>query len=335
MAFTLYHSIQDAYTKGNDVNLKAEIFLMVYRKNKLSLEYCKTSKKLIKMMKKTSKLQNNSEIRQTYQLEVEKLTEIKNDYVKQAIKENLKEINNSDLIASRLISRFGQGLRIVDTFKNLIDKDTPYGNFVRNVFISIDKVSLYKRIFKNEQSYLDNIYQLEPKLKTKEYINTEEGALKIESYFVIYLLEKSLKDFSEDQIKEMLQEISSELSKENNEMADQILDITKSMQLGINLSKILLQILRLSIGKGVFMNSSVIIANIILRNIMGKGMTYARNAVFRKYMASLLGGPWGWITAAILVIPDIAGIVNRRDFLAATNSIMYFYFLRMTSNVNF
>ena len=77
------------------------------------------------------------------------------------------------------------------------------------------------------------------------------------------------------------------------------------------------------------MNTSVILTNIILRKIIGKGLTYPQNAVLRRLLARTLGsGPLALVINVVLIIPDIASIINRRDYVAAINTIFLLYFLR-------
>lgn len=331
MEYSIYQSIKDAYQKGNSEDIKVEIFLSVYRKNEISNNFCSTSKRIQKLMKKLKKLQeknDNIPLQNEYEKEIEELIKDKDELVNEAKSELSNEIHNPELIAERLISRYGRGLRIIDAIKGLATKNASYGKFVRNLFKDLDKKKLTK-IFSSEKTYFEKIIEMEPKLKDNDYILTKEAALKIESFFVIFLLEKSVKDFSEDQLREMLEEIAHEISKNDKDFAQKILDISKSGNISVNLSRTLLQILRLSVGKGVFMNSAVIITNIILRQVMGKGMSYAKNAVFRKYVARILtSGPWAIVINIILLIPDLAAIFNRRDYVAAVNSILLLYLLR-------
>lgn len=328
MAYTIYQSIIDAYQKGKNEDIKTEIYLTVYRKNEISDNFCSASKKIQKLMKKLKKLQEKNEnisLQSDYEKEIEKLLKEKSNLIKEAKKTELNEINNKTLIAERLISRYGRGLRIIDGLKGLATKNGSYGKFVRDLFKDLDK----KKIFSDKKTYYQKVTEMEPRLKDDDYIFTKEGALKIESFFVIYLLEKSLEDFSEDQLRIMLEEIAHEVSKKDKDLAEKILDISKSGNISINISRTLLQILRLSVGKGVFMNSAVIITNVILRQVMGKGMSYAKNAIFRKYVARILtSGPWAIVINIALLVPDLAALFNRRDYMAAVNTILLLYFLR-------
>jgi len=59
MSYSVYQSIQDAYLKSDNINIKAEIFLNVYRKDEISNDYMKYTKAiriLINKNKKQNKL---------------------------------------------------------------------------------------------------------------------------------------------------------------------------------------------------------------------------------------------------------------------------------------
>ena len=105
----------------------------------------------------------------------------------------------------------------------------------------------------------------------------------------------------------------------------------KAGKLGKDISEIALQLIRISVGKSLFMNDAVKVTNVFLRLIVGKGMTYGRNAAFRKFIAKWLcdsEDPYTLIYLIISLIPDIAALINPRDYRGLLNTIMALYLLR-------
>ena len=335
--FSISNSVTQAFTSSKNQDLRAELYLTIYRKNKISNNYAKTIKKISKISNKIMKLKKKDYSDDSKKLvdlgnELEKEYSKKEEFISNAQKMST-EINNSSLIANRLVGRYKQGFMLVDRIKKIVNANSSYGRLVFDIFKKLSSksmIDIFKRVFGNKKStYFEEVLADNPKLNDKSYIETEQGALLIESHFILFLIQLYTNDLSEEELKELLNEIITEVGKGDLDLTKKLHDLYKGGLLSKQFSKIILQIIRLSVGKGVFMNSAVKITNIILRAVVGKGMTYARNAVFRKFLARFLGaGPMAIIINILLIIPDVAVILNRRDYMGVVNAIMFLYFLR-------
>jgi len=331
MEYSLRQSISDAYDNSDNVNIKTEIFLNVYRKDDLSNNYMKYSKKIMKLMKKIKKytdIKENDEIIRDCEKEMEDYSKKKDLILEEAITKYTDLFNDKILVSQSLVSRYQRGFTIVDRFKGIENNNSPYGILVLDLFKTITAKSIFKT-FSTEKTAYQLLLENEPELKQKEYVSSREGSEKVELNFICYLIDLSTKDYNENEIKKLLDDVVSEVSKTNEVLSKKIKAVYNSTKLTGNFSTTILQVLRLSIGKGAFMNTSVIVTNLILKKIMGKGMTYAQNAVFRKFFARFLGsGPFAIFVNIALFIPDLAAVINRRDYVATINVIFLLYFLR-------
>lgn len=166
-----------------------------------------------------------------------------------------------------------------------------------------------------------------PNVEKKSYIESEAGAKYIELQFILYFLERFTADYSSAEKEKLIEDLIKEITKDDSEKKERLLEIYKTGQLGYNISKTVLQIIRLSVGKGVFMNTAVKVTNIVLRFIIGKGMSYGRNAVFRQVLVKFFGSP-NIILVIISLLPDLFSLVNPRNYLGLTNTIILLYLMR-------
>ena len=333
--YTIYDSVRSAYENSDNTELKADIFLTIYLRSEESKEYYKLQKKIAKLSKKVQKLSNNNGL---YQEKIEQLSKKIEEKIKR--KQELVEIAKNEslicdysIISKRLIGRYRQGLMIVDAARKVITDNSSYGRMLYSVFYALNKDSPIRNIKrmmgKLEPTYLSKIQNDNPKLKERTYLDTEEGALLLESHFMIFLITLATKEYTEEQLKELLDDIAKEVAGDDEELMKKIKDLYKVGAVSQKFGKILLQIVRLSVGKGLFMNSLVKITNVALRFVAGRGMSFAQNALFRKYVARFLGGgPWAIALNIVLFVPDVAILVNKRDYLGVTKTILLLYFLR-------
>jgi len=336
--FSISDSVTQAFVNSKSQQLKTELYLSIYRKNKISNDYAKTVKNISKISNKIMKLKEKGYSNENYKIGslIKKLDfeyDKKENLIRNAQELYYDDINNSILIADRLICRYRQGLMLVDYAKKICSSSSSYGRLVYEIFKKLSSRPLFdnlKKLVGNKKStYFEKVIADNPRLKTKDFLETEQGSLLIESHFILFLIQLYTKNLSEEQLKELLNNIITEVGKGNLELTEKLHQLYKGGLLSKQFSTIILQIIRLSVGKGVFMNSAVRITNIILRVVAGRGMTYARNAVFRKLLARLLGtGPLAIVINIVLIIPDFASIINKRDYMGVINSILLLYFLR-------
>jgi len=339
--YTISDSIRNSYITNGCIDLKADIFLTIYLKNQNSMEYSKLQKKISKLSKKAQKLATKNKHKyagklEQYENEIEEAIYRKNELIE--LTKNNPLIHDHDLISKRLIQLYRKGLVIGDLINKVYKVESSYGRLIYYIFKSLSNesiVKIIKRKFGNlKPSYLSQIQSSNPKLKDKEYLDTEEGALLLESHFIIFLVTLATEDYTEDQLKELLDTIAIEIAGDNKLLYDEIKNIYRAGAVTHRFGKILLQIVRLSVGKGLFMNSLVKVTNVALRVVAKKGMTFAQNAIFRKYVARFLGsGPWAIALNIALFIPDIATLVNKRDYFGVTKSLMLLYFIRNSNDM--
>lgn len=53
-------------------------------------------------------------------------------------------------------------------------------------------------------------------------------------------------------------------------------------------------------------------ANIIVKTIAGRGLAFAGNAALQRIAGFLLGGPYAWIIAGLLLLPTVTGLLMPR-----------------------
>lgn len=335
--YSIKDSVVEAYKNSSDKELRAIIYLSVRGDKKLSKKYLKSLKKLGKYQKKIEKLIKSG--RDHYNSEVLRKDKKLKEYVgiqRKCIEEakDKPEIDNVDLISSRIIKEYKQGFGLVDSLRGIRNKNSPYGRVVYNLLEKISSDSLIKKIKRMRNKEKSFMQKMKQDVKDKKYRDSEEGAKYIELQFIIYYLDRFTADYSSDEKEKLIEDLVKEISQDNSEEKERLLKMYKTGQLGRSVSRIVLQIIRLSVGKGVFMNTAVKVTNIVLRLIIGKGMSYGRNAVFRQVVAKYLGSggetptPWTIAVAILLTIPDLIAILNPRNYLGLTNTIIILYLLR-------
>jgi uncharacterized protein YaaW (UPF0174 family) len=334
--FTIFDSVSEALSKGDDKRMKAELYLALHGTSYTSNNYRKTSRNVTRLNNKIRKLQkkkddNVSEKINNLEIDLQTAIDKKEKLIDSAIKNDLESVN-PELIAKKLVFRHKEGLMIGDAINGVWSKDSSYGRMVAVIFRMLSKRSLKEKINKIRGKGKQTQYEIIMKsenFKMKGFLQSREGAVLLESHFILYLMTQMVKDADEKELKEILDSIAADVAKSDEELAKKIGEIYKGGNVAGQFTKIFLQVLRLSVGKGAFMNASVRMTNVMLRSVVGKGMTFGQNAVFRKYLASLMGsGPAAIFVAAIMTIPDIAGLLNRRDYPAVIQSILFLFFLR-------
>ena len=251
---------------------------------------------------------------------------------------NLKQINDENKISGEIFKRFRIGFGLVDRFRKMRNANSSYGKLV---YILISKLSSegpikkFNRFRKKEKSYWQQLKSEKPEIKKYSFQSSREGALYLEDQLMLFFIDKLVKDYSYQEKDKMVIELINEIYSQDELEKNRILDLYKTGKLGNSISKIILQTIRNSVGKGLFMNSAVKFTNVVLRFVIGKGMTFGENAVFRQFVAKWLGGletGYGLVFAILTLIPDIAAFINKRDYKGLTNTTMALYLLRNFTN---
>ena len=323
--FTVQDSVNEAVLKSTNLEMKAELYLATDQKNVFSKEYSKSVKYISKIAVKRAKLlkKNRKKQKKTINKEIEKIEESLATWIElkekiiQSVAHNNKEILNTKTIAKGLIIRYRGGMMIKDAFNRILNRKSSYGRFVRTVYKDICPESIWKKVLGLLK--IGNPSNNRFKKDRKEYwkdkeVTTKKEAIQIEHAFILYILSMALDDFSEDEMRQLLDEISAEIKSIDSNLAAQIKELQNNGNILGGGAKVILQIIRLSIGKGIFMNASVKITNIVLRFVVKKGMTYPQNAAFRKMLARYLGkGRINIYLTVAMFIPDVFDIFHRRD----------------------
>jgi hypothetical protein len=343
--YTVHAAVDDAITCSDNEEWKAELYLCTVLKDPLSKNYTQAVKKISKVALKRAKLikklkkkpmKGGSEKLRELEDKLISLLEIK----KYAIDERVSEQSgciDSTVIAKGLLARYHGGMMAKDAVNRIITRKSAYGRLVRTVYHDLCPDPMLKKLISKvaRRKTPKNPFKRDRKSHwNNKQIASKEQAILVEQAFVLYLLTKALEDFSEEEIRQMLDEIAAEVQSEDETLANKIRDIKNTVNITKNISKVALQIVRLCIGKGVFMNASVKITNVMLRVVWKKGMTYPQNAVFRKWFAKLLGK--GRINIAITValfIPDVFALFHRRNRANVTTAMLLMYQMRHAGSV--
>lgn len=339
--YSILSSIEEAIEHSSNTEWIAELYLCSVTKNTLSREYKKLMKKITKnavqrskCIKKLNKKPKNKKAKhklKTLESNLLVFLRMKETLVIQTSKISL-DFFDPKAIAKGLLKRYHGGLKIKDAYNQILTYNSAYGRFVRTVYKQLCPNPIMKKIIAKliHRKTFETPYDKDKKSYWKnKYIKSRNQALLVEQAFILYLLSLALDDFTEDEIRRMLDEIATEIQSIDETLAAKIRDIRNGTNIAEGAAKAMIQVVRLSIGKGVFMNASVKITNAILRVILKKGMTYPQNAVFRKWVAKILGkGQWNiWITV-VMFIPDVFDLFHKRDRGNVITALLLLYQMR-------
>jgi hypothetical protein len=343
--FTVIDAVADAFARGSDDRMKAEVLLTVYKAHPLSKPYRKAVKKIAKATNRLAKHErkgrdegHKSVVAQRTVLEQASATR------ERCVDELLADrddvpFEDAELIATQLMRSFRQGLMLMDLARGEVSAQAPYGKIVRTMLKKLCALGPFKAIKaalgRHKKSYWKLAVTEDPRLKDKRFIATREGAQLMETHFVLFLLEFIGDNLSPEAQAELLDEIVAQAGRTSAEMQSKLKDARRVLSTGSNFSKVVLQLIRLTVGRGIVINQAVVLTNIIVKAVMGRGLAAARNALLKRLLARFLGtGPLAIIVNVALLLPDIALLVNRRDYIGLTNVLLFFYFLRNEQSLN-
>jgi len=337
--YTIKEAIPQLYlgdeTQGDFIDPMVDVYLYLSQDNVLSKQFVKATKKMIRLSKKYQKLQEkngsgDSDKRLENQTEIQ--SAIRVSCQKQV--SDTKDYLDSIQIADYFLKRYKIGLGISDRVVRRMHTpaDTAYGTVLHHLLKSqssqLIRDTLKQMLNRGEPSFYARMVEANPDLTNREFHESKEGALLLENHLIIFLIEQLTEEYTEDQKEQFLQDILEEAEHTDKELAEKIRSGYNQWQRGASFTNVMLNLVRYIMGKGRFMNSAVKLTNILLRAFMGKGMSYGRNAIFRKYLARFLErGPLLYINVLLLLF-DLISIANpRRDF-EVMNAVVLFYTMR-------
>lgn len=241
----------------------------------------------------------------------------------------LKEIELINRIINELYSNIKEGLGILDKLRGLDDYNNQL-KFVIETFIDfyLDDIKSNPTKYRNVK-LKDYIDQLEEVKNSIEFLKGSycEKATQLEEILMSLLLQNYIATLSNEDLKKFQEEIKKELDK---------VDISS---LGIdNVSTIIpailignLILLRQILGFA-FHKILAIIVNSLARSLFGTGLSLAANAAIQRVTAAFLGGPFGLMLMGILLVPNIADLINPRRYDCYIPVVLYIHMKRKGLN---
>jgi len=202
--------------------------------------------------------------------------------------ERLKEFGKDvtgDWVAERLGEIFTEGTGFVDTVTS-----TQY-NYGKQLDIVINKI-LVKSLKVSKPFF-------------SKAADTYEGAVQREKWIVQKLMDSIIDNMDENEKKEFVKQVE-EMIKEKG------LDAVKATQASAALLTGGLTAAK-TVMKFGFHKMVAITANLIVRVLTGKGLSFAANAALQR-MCGVLFGPIGWAISVATILPSIPSLVNPRDY---------------------
>lgn len=128
--------------------------------------------------------------------------------------------------------------------------------------------------------------------KMKVNFNKKASTETIEMHMLMKVLEKSLQDMPSEQLTALANNIHVDVSKATPEI------LIMAIQAAIRTS-----------GFAAY-QMALIVANSVAKSVLGKGLSFATNALLTRSM-SLFAGPIGWIVSSTWLVSDLAGPAYR------------------------
>ena len=128
--------------------------------------------------------------------------------------------------------------------------------------------------------------------KQKVNFNSDNSVELIEQYILQSIMQKAIEEMSEEELKNFLNEMN----------AGKIVGTKQAMTAGA------LALLRVG-GFGTY-RMAVIVANVVARSLLGRGLSFAGNATLTRTLGVALG-PIGWIVTGLWTLLDIASPAYR------------------------
>jgi uncharacterized protein YaaW (UPF0174 family) len=135
--------------------------------------------------------------------------------------------------------------------------------------------------------------------------DTIEGAIQRETWIAEKLMDSLITNMDEDVKQELAKQIGQMLKEKGIEVGKATQASTAILTGGLTAAKAILGF-----------NFHILvaqIANLIVRMLVGRGLTLVANAALQRFVG-LLFGPIGWIITAITALPLITALINPRGY---------------------
>jgi len=209
----------------------------------------------------------------------------------------------SDWVSTQLEDIFTEGIGIIDVFK-----DISY-NYGKQLDVTINEV-LVKSLKVTKPMFSKDA-------------GTVEGAIQREGWIVEKLMDSLIINMDEDARKELTNQIG-EMLKEKGIDADKAAQVSTAILTGG------LTAARAILG----FNFHILVAqmaNLIVRLLVGRGLTLAANAALQRVVGFLFG-PIGWIITAITALPLLTTLINPRGYEKYIPAVFIIGVTRLSQN---
>jgi hypothetical protein len=308
--FTIQDAVKGAFSV-DEMDLKAQVYLSICKKDKRCKAYRKSLSKISKMQRKLNKEKRKKALRQDQIRKLENAISLKRGENEALIEQVKSEqaIHDCGMVSGQLIRAYRQGLMIKDSIKRIHSVNSSYGRLVYDLFKDLSKLTPWGRlksaVKRDGPSYFRRVIKNDPRLTKRDFQDTEEGALLIESHFIIYLLQFAGQDMSDHELKDFTANMAAQIGC-SDAIATKISDDFKNgYKFGEGLSRGGWEVFR-----------AVSASKALTRS-------FAKAAGVRLALMNII-----WL------IPAFAQVVNRRDYLRLTNSIFLLYLLRNSSELS-
>ena len=202
--------------------------------------------------------------------------------------ENLKtygEDVTTEWVASRLNDEFSEGLGLSDALNNLDDEYANQLNFIINKVL-VKSLKVEKPVF-------------------SQSLKSIAGAIQRERWIAEKLMNSMITNMDEDARVEFTKEVAQVLKEKG-------IPVDKAAQASTALFVGGLTAARAIMGFG-FHKMVAVIANLIVRMLMGRGLTLAANAALQRFVGVFFG-PIGLIITGLTLFPLISSLLNPRGY---------------------
>lgn len=155
--------------------------------------------------------------------------------------------------------------------------------------------------------YREIVEDVADKLSVK--YNNNMSTAKIEELIISHLIEKAWGKMTEEERIKFLKNANVDINKLDSKQKKVLIDGDFDLLEGLGITIIFLQILIKVTGFKAY-QMAVIVANIVSKVILGRGLALAGNAALVRGIA-IFAGPVGWVLNGILMLPLFSGPAYR------------------------
>jgi len=202
----------------------------------------------------------------------------------EALKKHGKDVT-ADWVSVQLEDIFTEGFGFMDVFKGISH------NYGKQLDVTINEI-LVKSLKVSKPIFSKNA-------------DTVEGAIQREIWIAEQLMDSIIKNMDDEVKKEFAKQIAETMKEKGIDPAKAATASTALLTGGLTAARAVM-------GFG-FHKMVAIIANLIVKMLVGRGLSIAANAALQR-MVGLLFGPIGWIITAVLTLPLIPALVNSRGY---------------------